>query len=79
MDFSSRAHAAMYFTRPVVSSVNPGTNSWVAACDSVKQTGSGLENRQDAKVTLNYGYPFHAIKHAGQLSNPDFESEPNFG
>ena len=52
MDFSFRTRATMYFTRPVVLSVNLGTNSWVVACDSVKQTGSGLGNRQDAKVTL---------------------------
>ena len=51
MGFSSRTRATMCFTRPAVSSVNPGTNWLVAACDFVRQTGSGPENPQNAKVT----------------------------
>ena len=51
MGFSFRTRATMCFTRPAVSSVNPGTNWSGAACDSVKQTGSGPGNRLNAKVT----------------------------
>ena len=76
MGFSFRTRATMCFTRPAASSVNPGTNWSVAAYGSVRQTGSGLGNRQNAKVTskkivtVQYSSALEATKYVSEGFTP---------